>query len=383
MKKVLSVLLALAMLTGIVSITASAAGGKSITLPFVYMKDELGNDTLKYTAAVKCNGDHLPMPEDPDPYDGIPPVKPECTEHPTVIFCKHGDNQADPDIDYTISYDMSKYGIPDENGEITGIDENFFEFTVTMDEKFIQQVTITANGAVIEPNETTNRYVLSMDYSYLLEIPTPDAGYPNFDLRRIKVTFPATNTEEGYNLYSFTNNQIFNRYGELVDPDPATIYERQNGVYGQDFYVKLLVQDGYRECLSAIETNVGDFNQDEYPLQVKVFASTVPNSPLPPLDSDQQVYHEANIYQHRANNEVYYVYDFFDRDDDNVPQDDDSYILCGRVYRVDGEVMTANSVEMMVQGITSDQSNTIFNWLFRIIRMILNLFRNFFDGFNF
>ncbi len=381
MKKIISVLLALAMLTGIVGLTASAAGGKSITLPFVYMKDELGNDTLQYTAAVKCNGDHIPMPEDPDPTDGIPPVKPECTEHPTVIFCKHGDDSANPDVDYTISYDMSKYGAPDENGEITGIDEAFFEFTVEMDDKFIQKVTVTANGAVITANESTGRYVLPMDYSYLLEIPTPDAGYPNFDLRRIKVTFPATNTKEGYNLYSFTRNQIVNVDGDYVDPDPAAIYERHNGVYGQDFYVKLLVQDGYRECLTTVDTSVDDFNQEEYPLLVKVFASTVPNSPLPPLDAADQVYHEANIYQHRARNEVYYVYDFFDNEEDNVPENDDSYILCGRVYRVDGEVMTANSVEMMVQGITADQTNTIFTWLFRIFRMIINLFKNFFSGF--
>ena len=372
MKKVISVLLVLSMLLGTLALSATAAEGKSITLPFVYTTDDLGNDALKYTVAVTCNGDHIPEPEDPDPADGVTPEKAPCAEHTTVIFCKLGETSDDPDIDYTISYDMSVYGMPDENGEITGIDESFFDFTVTMDDKYIQKVTITANGTVIEPNATTGRYVLPMNYSYYLEIPEPDQGYPNFDLRSVKVTFPATNTKEGYNLYSFDYETYIN------DPvsDKPNLYERQNGTYGEDYYVKLLVKDGYRECLSNVQTDADDFNQDEYPMQVTLYASTVPNSPLPPLDSADMVYHVANIYQYKANGNTVYKYDFFDTDTDDIDTSNTAYTLVGRVYKVDGEVMKAQSVELMVQGITADTTNTIFNWLFRIIRMIINLFKN-------
>ena len=124
MKKAISVLLVLSMLLGTLALSATAAEGKSITLPFVYTTDDLGNDALKYTVAVTCNGDHIPEPEDPDPADGVTPEKGACTEHTTVIFCKLGETSDAPDIDYTISYDMSVYGMPDENGEITGIDES-------------------------------------------------------------------------------------------------------------------------------------------------------------------------------------------------------------------------------------------------------------------
>ena len=133
MKKAISVLLVLSMLLGTLALSATAAEGKSITLPFVYTTDDLGNDALKYTVAVTCNGDHIPEPEDPDPADGVTPEKAPCAEHTTVIFCKLGETSDDPDIDYTISYDMSVYGAPDENGEITGIDESFFVFLQQFD----------------------------------------------------------------------------------------------------------------------------------------------------------------------------------------------------------------------------------------------------------
>lgn len=369
MKKGISVILVMALLLGTLAVSASALGGKSITLPFVYTQDEWDNDALKYTVAVKCNGDHIPEPEDPDLADGVTPEKPECTEHTTVIFCKLGETSGDPDIDYTISYDMSKYGAPDENGQITGIDESFFDFTVTMDEKYVQQVTVTANGKAIEPNATTGRYVLPMTYSYLLEIPEPDAGYPNFTLRVTKVTFPATNTQEGYNLYTYTPGEDGSDRGDL--------YERQNGRYGQDYYVKLLVKDGYRECLTNVETDAPDFDQGEYPLQVKLYASEVPNSPLPPLDAADKVYHVANIYRYKANGNTVYKYDFFDVDTDDVDAGDSAYTLCGRIYKIDGEVMKAESVELTVSGVVADQQNTIFNWLFRIFRMLINLLKNF------
>lgn len=368
MKKAISLVLAFSMIFCTFAFSASAAGGKSITLPFVFEKDELGNDVLKYTVAVKCNGDHIPMPEDPDPADGIFPEKPECTEHTTVIFCKHGDKSTDPDIDYTVSYDMSKFGAPDRNGEITAVTDNYFDFDVTMDEKFIQQVTITANGKVITKNEVTGRYVLPMNYSYLLLIPEPDEGYPNFDLRRTKVTFPSTNEMEGYNLYTFNMGD--------EGSDRPNLYERQNGVYGQDYYVKLLVKDGYRECLQGIKTSVDEFDQNEYPIKVKLSASEVPNSPLPPLDAADKVYHVANIYIGKVNGNTVYRYDFFDRDDDDIAEDS-AFTLCGRVYKIDGEVMKSETVEFMVSGIVEDTKNNIFNWFFRIIRMIMNLFQKF------
>lgn len=372
MKKILSVCLAVSMLFGLVSLTGSAAAGRSITLPFVYMTDEAGNQTLRYTAAVVCNGDHLPEPVDPDIADGKLPEKPACTEHATVIYCKHGDNAENPDIDYTISYDMEKYGAPDETGEITGITEGFFEFTVTMAEKYVQQVTITANGGVITPNSVTGRYVLPMTYSYLLEIPTPDeeAGYYNFALRVTRVNFPATNTKEGYNLYTYN-------FGTTDDSDRGNLYERQNGRYGQDYYVKLLVQDGYRNCLKTLDTDVPDFSDDDYVLPVKLYASQVPNSPLPPLDSADQVHHVANIYVKRLNGLTTYAYDFFDDPTDDVAEAEGSYTLCGRVYKIDGEVMKAESVDLVVQGVVADQVNSVFSWFFRIIRMIVNLLKNF------
>lgn len=373
MKRIISLSLIFSLIFCSLAFCVNAEAGKSVTLPFVYAKDELDNDVLKYTVAVKCNGDHIPMPEDPDPADGVFPEKPECTEHTTVIFCKHGDKSDNPDIDYTVSYDMSKYASPDRNGEITGIADGFFDFDVTMAEKYTQRVTITANGKVISRNEVSGRYVLPMTYSYLLLIPEPSEGYPNFSLRHTKVTFPATNSQNGYNLYSFNLGD--------EGSDRPNLYERQNGTWGEDYYVKLLVKDGYRECLKGIQTDVDDFDKSEYPISVNLYASEVPNSPLPPLDSADKVYHVANIYIGKVNGNTVYRYDFFDRDDDNISEDS-AFTLCGRVYKVDGEVMKAESVDLMVQGVVEDSKNNLFSWFFRIIRMILNLFTNLRGGTN-
>lgn len=386
MRKFISVSLLLSMLFGLLVLPGSAAGGRSITLPFVYeSKDDFAK--LKYTVAVVCNGDHLPEPVDPDPADGKLPEKLPCTEHTTVIFCKNGETAENPDIDYVISYDMSKFAAPNEAGEIQNIDENFFEFSVKMDSKYVEKVTITANGAPITPNQVTGRYVLPMTYSYYLEIPTPDddALYDNFTLRPTRVTFPGTGKKEGYNLYTFNFGKSKDQ--DKPDSNRPDLYERQNGRWGEDYYVKLLVQEGYRECLKGLNTNVPDYDESESILGIKLYASPVPNSPLPPLDSADpgKVDYVADIYIKRENDFTFYKYDFFNEEDkakldDSKEYDaegDTGYVLCGRVYKIDGEVMKAESIDLTVQGVTADQVNNVFSWFFRIVRMIINLLKNF------
>lgn len=369
MKKTVAVFLILTLLTGTFAFALSAsAAGNSITLPIIYNDD----GSLKYTVAFVCNGDHIPQPEDTDPTDGKIPAKDPCTEHEPVFFYKNGDGEGS-DPDYAICYDMSKFGTPNYTGELRGIDTNFFEFTIWIAPKYEQNITVTSNGKVITPNQVTGRYVLPMGYSYRIAIPegrTPDGQsvYPNFTLRRVYMHFPATATKEGYNLYGVNAMN-----GKM--PATDNIFERQNGVYGEDYYVVLLVQRGYRECLKGIPTEAQDFDQGEYLMGIKLFANPVIGSPLPQLGSDEQVAYAADIYENRTAGNLVYTFDYLDDDTDNVDRNDENYTLVGRIFKIDGQAMTYTDIEPVVTGITEDSKSGIFQWLFRILRLILDFFK--------
>ncbi|MBQ6018833.1 MAG: hypothetical protein IJL26_01515 [Clostridia bacterium] len=356
MKKALSVFLALTLIvcSFVFAVSASAAGN-SITLPIIYNED----GSLKYTVAFKCNGDHVKSPDD-------------VCDHEPVVFPKEGDDESS-EPDYTIFYDMSKFGAPNYTGELRGIDENFFEFTIEIAQKYEQHITVTSNGKVITPNEVTGRYVLPMGYSYRVAIPegkTPEGEnvYPNFTLRRVYMHFPATATKEGYNLYGV------NGYNGKM-PATDNIFERQNGIYGEDYYVVLLVQKGYRECLKGVPTEAQDFDQAEYILGVRLFANPVVGSPLPKLNSDEAVTYAADIYENRTAGNLVYAFDYLDDDTDNIDSSDENYTLVGRIFKVDGAAMTTTDIEPVVSGVTEDSKNNIFQWLFRILRLILNFFK--------
>ena len=370
MKKTISVFLALTMIAFSFMFAVTAfAEGNSITLPIIYNED----GSLNYTVAFACSNDHTDPPADDNPTDGKVPAKPACTEHETVVFRKEGDTE-ESEPDYTIYYDMSKFGAPNYTGELRGIDNNFFDFYIEIAEKYEQNITVTANGKVLTPNQTSGRYVLPMGYSYLIEIPegrTPDGEsiYPNFTLRRVYMHFPATATKEGYNLYGVNGEN-----GKK--PSVDNIYERQNGTYGQDYYVVLLVSKGYRECLSGIETEVIEFDQTEYVYSVKMFANPVIGSPLPKLGSDEAVTYAADVYENRAHGNLVYEFDYLDDDTDDIDRENPDYTLVGRIFKIDGSAMTVTDIEPVVSGVTEDSQNGIFQWLFRILRLILDFFKS-------
>ncbi|MBQ6165293.1 MAG: hypothetical protein IK118_03070 [Clostridia bacterium] len=369
MKKTLSVFLVLTLVVCSFAFAVSAsAAGNSITLPIIYNTD----GSLKYTVAFVCSADHIDPPVDDNPVDGKIPTKEACTEHETVFFYKDGDSEGS-EPDYAIYYDMSKFGTPNYAGELRGIDTNFFEFQIEIAQKYEQHITVTSNGKVITPNQTSGRYVLPMGYSYHIEIPegvTPEGEnvYPNFTLRRVYMRFPATATKEGYNLYGVNG---------MDGKKPATdnIFERQNGIWGEDYYFVLLVQKGYRECLKGIPTEAQDFDQAEYLLGVKMYANPVIGSPLPQLGSDEKVAYAADIYENRTAGNLVYAFDYLDDDTDDIDRDNENFTLVGRIFKVDGSAMTYTEIEPVVSGVTEDSKNNIFQWLFRILRLILNFFK--------
>lgn len=371
MKKALSVFLVLTLLVCSFAFAISAsAAGNSVTLPIIYNED----GSLKYTVAFVCNADHIDPPVDTDRTDGKIPGKEPCSEHETVVFYKDGDEEG-CEPDYAIYYDMSKFGVPNYSGELRDIEANFFDFYFVIAEKYEQQmhITVTANGEVITPKQVSGRYVLPMDHSYLIEIPegvTPEGEnvYPNFTLRRVYMHFPATATKEGYNLYGV--NAMDGK-----KPAEDNLFERQNGVYGEDYYVVLIVQKGYRECLAGIPTEAQDFDQAKYVLGVKLFANPVVGSPLPKLGSDEAVSYAADIYENRTNGNLVYAFDYLDDDTDDIDRSNENYTLVGRIFKVDGGAMTTTDIEPVVSGVHEDSKNGIFQWLFRILRLILNFFK--------
>ena len=98
-------------------------------------------------------------------------------------------------------------------------------------------------------------------------------------------------------------------------------------------------------------------------------------SPLPKLGSDEAVSYAADIYENRTNGNLVYAFDYLDDDTDDIDRNNENYTLVGRIFKIDGGAMTTTDIEPVVSGINEDSQNGIFQWLFRILRLIINFFK--------
>ena len=387
MKKVISLLLVLSVVFCSFAFSVSAAdAGNSITLPLIY---DSATSQLKYNVALRCIGDHVttekrnpltePALDGADPFNGqgvidisytddeIAEYATLCAEHADVIYTKPG-SSSDATPDYVIYYDMEKFGYPSRNnGELRVVDENFFEFSVVANSKYDQHFVVKANGKIISPNAQTGKYVLPMTYSYNIEI-------EDLSLRTINIHFSGTGTQKGYNLY-----------GSVERPTANTIFQRQNGVYGQDYYVVLLAINGYRQSIRPSKTSTG-IAALEFLSGVNFYASYGVGSLLPPLDATKYTESVGYVYEDRSNGDFkYYIqYD----SDELLDKTNSDLTFCGIVYKIKGEAMSAKytnglgravpvtDIEPTVTGVKEDKKANFFQRLKDIIRLIINFFKN-------
>lgn len=310
MKKTLSILLAVLLAFSIMSITASAAGSYSITLPTVAGK-------TRAVADINTNA---------------------------VI-------EGDPaTADFVIKYDSAVFT------DISAIPaQTTFSFTVTLHEKYSPtRIFIFGNGNLLslDPNGMFSVY---MDRDIVITIPNTET-YKNFSLKGFTIVRYKSSATPSNSPFSSTKG--FKLYTYHLD-NPSNAQTLQ-GLWGQDYYVKIICDKGYRACLKGIETAAEGDSVDIASLPIGLNIS---------MDVEGEIIAVADLYQNPTTKAFYP--DFYDNTYDDVVEGAD-YELVGRVYKIPGEYVKSD-IKLNVQGVMTDTLVKVLTWLYRIIRVIANI----------
>ena len=284
MKKIISVTLVAILLLGVLPFSAFAAGGDSISLPLIY---EAGSTALKYTAAFACNC-------------GQKDAQGNDIHAPVIINGQLPDPNPASDGTYEpayiVYYDMSKYGTPSSQGEVLAVGEEEFIFSLNISGRYEQKVVVKVNNRVVEPNAAGN-YVFKLQNSNVIEIPDTvtneqtGATLPNFRTRHINMYYPTVGKEDGYNLYGGntkpTNQLIREANGEIpamYGINETEAKKREQAYFGTDYYVYLMVNEGYRGCLSNSTTQLTEGIDLGILSGINLMASYIPGAEFPGPD---------------------------------------------------------------------------------------------------
>ena len=260
--------------------------------------------------------------------------------------------------DFTILYDSALF--PDLTAINAG--ETFY-FDVTLAEKYEPSAfTMKANDQVITRKDLTGLYAIYVDKNIVITIPKDDAN-ENFALKRFTIVYKKSSlgisqssglaslfeSTEGFSVYTY----------HLGDPQNA---QTQNAVWGQDYYFKVILDDGYRQCITGMDVADADEDKEEI-ISINNLIGLNVSTTVCDTECMGKLYRDKN-------NKL--VADMYDTDTDDIDDEDTNYTLVGKVYKIEGKYITQD-MDISVSGVYADSSYKVLSILYRIVRLIMNI----------
>jgi|LSQX01.2.fsa_nt_gb hypothetical protein len=312
MKKFLAIFLSVIMLLSSFALMASAASTYSVTLPDV---------EGRVLATADINTDN--------PITGDPAT-----------------------ADYVIYYDSTVYT------DLSAIEANTtFEFAISLAEKYDPETFVLfANNQPVDVNELSGNYAIFMDKNIVLTVPNVDIDQ-NFRLKRFTIVYKKNSFQQGGNPLSeiFQSKEgvkVFTYH--LGDPQNAQTLQ---GVWGEDYYFKVILDEGYRDSLFGVETPPEDTLK--IPMGLKAQTSVCECE-------------EVGILYMGERKTLYA--DMHDSTLDDI-EEDSGLIPVGLIFKIDGENVKQN-MDIIVSGVYSDTIFKIVSILYRLLRLILSIINN-------
>lgn len=341
MKKTLSVLLAVMMLVSCCSVIAFAAGRTySVTLPTFEGRTRAIKD-LKTGSTVSGNS---------------------------------------KTADFVISYDTAKYP------NLSAIAENdTFYFGIELAEKYEPtSFTICANGTPITTKDLTGLYAVYVDKNISITIPK-DAANENFALKRFTIVYKKSSVGIDRNKNSalgelFESTEGFKVY--TYHPGDPQNAQTQNAVWGQDYYFKIILDEGYRKCLEQFREKVKkELAAKENPTEPVADEEETIGKTMDAKFGDLVVLSVSttkckceNIgFLYRDQNKKL-IADLNNTKLDDVAEDS-PLTLVGAIFVIDGNNVKSD-MDISVKGVFTDSSYKIVSTLYRILRLILGIFEH-------
>ena len=263
--------------------------------------------------------------------------------------------------DYIISYNSETF--PDLTSVESGLT---FAFDIELAEQYeqVDNFVIKANDQIITRKDLTGLYTILVDRDIELTIPETET-LKNFNLK----TFTITHTKRTAGIDKSANSGISSFFASTegftvtsFNPLDPKSTDNIKGTYGQDYYFKVVLQNGYRNCIDGLDV----------PEEDKAAAIINTMIGLNAQVSGAEVERVGKLYINTTTKQ--YVADMTDDPYDDVDEEN-GYERIGSIYKIVGEYVKSD-MDVVVSGVYTDSKYKTLTTIYRIIRLILNIVKH-------